>query len=759
MGNGVAYTEIEKYLTQVKVFAKAKTRVLHARYLRLAFGNKKVSFFGHRYLTHSICGMALSLTLSAQVYATEPSLPKDTISDISVLDTKQAVLPKKLSSEKRSSEKPSSEKPSSDKKASGEKVLGKPVGKTDLQSEKSEKGAQKQPASSQSPSIKSPSIKSLAAKGSDPESLEQATEKFKRILENAKLNGFVSDRTEKTPGLDTNDPDQRASDPQISVSQDTDSQNIQTVGPTALTCSDMDVLDMSQFFDIYDVEHLKQEKSKSDGSLDSQEIETLAQTYMSLGLGAEAYAVLKPYNTPRHVILSHVSTIMAGFNLNEHKVLFTDVAACGPTADLWAAFENPERLDYIAYTSGPQTLRYELKGYPKFLRIDLGLELAIKAAERGNLLLANGIWEDMVGKDATLKLGLRGDHSQLYLTALRSQERDVEKAIAIYEYLSERDGLFRSKALQALTTLKLNSGEALSENMEIDLASVSHEYSGEKAARDAAVQLIKNRIQAGMAIDAIRTTRKMLDPQDTEFLYAVDLIAVHIQGLFDSPDSTVNMLGLNSYLVDPDIFKHSNKQAALQRSALLAAIALDLPELGDVIYKSTQDVSGPDKAFLAYARALGRLKYDELPEAPTDLTSDVASRVSEENHANLLRREVIKTAFRLGDFKTAQMAIAKVPEPKEKAEFEQKLAWLQGNWDTVRLALAESAAGQSAEEKARSGLVDYISGAKALGVKNASSDENGTSPLPNLTNPIDVAAFVSDIAADLSSVQDYLDNG
>lgn|GEM_PF-4207559 len=590
-------------------------------------------------------------------------------------------------------------------------------------------------------------VRAETKKVSEPESLETATEKFRSILENAKLNGFVSSKSEEesVAPTDNNSDLMRAA---RRLSEDAaKAEPVQVDKAAAFTCADMTVLNMSKFVDVQTFEDLIAEKSKADGKIDAKEVESLALTYISLGLGAEAKALLRPFNSPRHKVLSHASDLLSGVSLSPEQFMFSETATCDGVSDLWADLENPDRLESAAFISGPQTVKKELSNYPTFLKLHLGVELAISAADRGNMRLAKALWADIIQSNPALRVDVGGDHALLYLSAKLETADKPKKAEAIFKYLSERDGLYRVRSLQALTHMTYASGSILSPEMETDLVSINHELSGEKAGRDAAVQLIKNRIESGMAIDAMRSTRKMLKPEDEEFLYAVDLIAVHIQGLFDSPQSTVKMLGLNSYLEDPDIFDISNHQASLQRAALLAAITLDLPELGDVIYGSAKTVADSDKAFIAYAKALSDLKQDKFPEASMDLTADVTNAAKENAHTNTLRTKVIQTAMRLGDFKTARLTIATLPDGQEKSDYTTQLAWLEREWETVQTDLSKSPQ-DTTVSKARRDMVDFIT-----------EETPNTKTAPRLRNPVDVAAFVSNLDSDLSTVKEYLDNG
>lgn len=602
-------------------------------------------------------------------------------------------------------------------------------------------------------------VTSSKAPSSQSQSLEDATQRFKNILDNAKLNGFVSSKAEmsKRESLeDSNDIDAKKFKDALEngIGSETvrtgHSASIEAQAEIQFTCEDMTVLNMEPYWEVTDFEDLIAEKSTADGSLDPVEIEGLALTYISLGMGAEAKALLRPYDTPRHTVLSRVSDLISGHRFKPSESILGATSHCSAAADLWASYENPSRLEYRTFFAGPKSLQNELKTYPKFLQEFLSTEFAILASENGNPALSKFLWTDLRTANPRLNTDLGGDHSLLYLKAKQVQETDPEMAHAIFKYLSERDGLFRARALSAFNASKIKSSDEFDENLNMDLESVSHEFAGEKAGRDAAVQLIKNRIQAGMAIDAIRSTKKMLKPEDDEFVYAVDLIAVHIQSLFDSPDSAVNMLGLNSYLEDPEIFNISSHKLTLQRAALLAAIALDLPELGDLIYRAVDVQNETDQAFVAYARALSALKRDEFPEDAIDLASDVASHMEEEAHSNMLRRNIIETAFRLGDFKTARLTIETLRDAKEKADYKTRLAWLEQEWGTVRTSLAEDDTNtQTKSNQSRLDMVDLI-------LDKQSEKTQKTVPLKT---PMDITAYISDLDSELLTVQEYLDNG
>lgn len=590
---------------------------------------------------------------------------------------------------------------------------------------------------------------------SDSQSLEDATQRFKTLLENAKINGFVSSK-EEVPKRDEEGPETNAQDDGHNGKAWSRSKAAQKTAlkdkkaSAEYSCEDVSVLNMEPYWEVENFEDLISEKFKANGSLDPDEVEGLALTYISLGMGAEAKTLLRPYKMPRHVILSRVSDLISGHKFSPSESLLGDVSECSAAADLWASYENPARLEYRAFLAGPKSLRNELKTYPKFLQQYLTTELSILADENGNPALSKFLWTDLRTTNPRLNSDLGGDHALMYLKATQLKDTEPEMTQAIFKYLSERDGLFRARALGAFNDYKMKNSAEFDENLNIDLEAIHHEYSGEKAGRDAAVQLIKNRIEAGMAIDAIRSTKKMLNPEDEEFLYAVDLIAVHIQGLFNSPDSAVNMLGLNSYLEDPEIFDVSSHRLTLQRAALLAAIALDLPELGDLIYRAVDTKNDSDQAFVAYARALSALKRDEFPSDAIDLASDVANHMEDAAHSNGLRLNIIKTAFRLGDFKTARLTIETLPDEDEKSDYKTKLAWLEQEWGTVRTNLAQDETAQTASDKSRLNMVNLI-------LDN--SPMNKTKKSKRLNTPMDIAAYISDLDSDLTTVQEYLDNG
>ena len=175
----------------------------------------------------------------------------------------------------------------------------------------------------------------------------------------------------------------------------------------------------------------------------------------------------------------------------------------------------------------------------------------------------------------------------------------------------------------------------------------------------------------------------------------------------------------------------------------------DLPELGDLIYSAVDVENETDKAFVAYARALSTLKRDEFPSDAIDLASDVASHMEEEAHSNALRHNIIKTAFRLGDFKTARLTIETLPNAEEKEDFKTRLAWLEQEWGTVRTSLAQDTDTQTKSEKSRLDMVDLILDTPKKKTKKAKA----------LNTPMDIAAYISDLDNDLTTVQEYLDNG
>lgn len=580
-----------------------------------------------------------------------------------------------------------------------------------------------------------------------PQSLEQASESFRQMLQQAKKTGFVTRRSD-TVGQDASassasGPNGAAETSQNSVAEgNLSSAGLEAAAPE-FSCTDAVVLDFIPYAAIATYEDLVLKKREFGGDLDVTEIETLAKTYISLGMGAEAQALLRPYDSPNFRLLSRAGALISNSRVAGETLRLLEISSCGKSADLWASVEDPTRLGYSAYLSGPQSLEKELAQYPPFLRTYLTVDLAISAAENGNLLLSNRLWDTLVFNNVALEHQLAGDHAQLYLTALRIQARDTDRALQIFQYLGERDGLYRAKALKALASFKYAEGGTLSADMETDLLAITRENSGAVTGREAAVALIKNRIAENMTIDAIRTTKKMLQPDDPEFVYIVDVIAESVEGLLNAETSTVKMLGLNSYLEDPEFFASSDRQAALQRAALLAALALDLPELGDVIYRPRAPVNVEDQAFLTYAKALGALKEGS---AAAPMESD-----RRDEQANLLRREMVLAALRLGDFKTASQTIMMLPEDAAREDLQARLNWLQGAW-----AKAEKAQIKSADAQQPSGALSSSQINMAGFLTDPKINANRAK---NLKSPLEVAAFVADLNTDLSTVQEYLDNG
>ncbi len=486
--------------------------------------------------------------------------------------------------------------------------------------------------------------------------LSDAAENLSRILRSAKEKGLV--QAKKT-------------------TQTTEASN----ETPAVNCDIGEILKFTSLQPIETYEDLTMAKSVRDEMNDVYGALHLARVQLSLGLNTEAKATLAPYETIEADLLVRAAGLLTHPHFDIDAPIIEAFAHCNTQTKIWAMLENPEYFREPISAENRRKIVNEVAVFPKFLRETISVNLGIKAAETGEINLARALWAKMdteARENGTRLPDEKLDkHDYLYLNGLLNKDSDPDFYISVLNYLSEREGEFRLTALTQLSKENRSSTAKINTTLEDDLVEVSQTFSNGSESQLAALELVKNRIHVGRAIDAITATKKYFNPTDAEFRQSVLQITELVQTRLQSESNLKRIVGLNDYLFDTAFFEEGGDTDGLKTQALNAALLSNLPELHEKIFVSEEDVPKDAKPLLKQARFFANLKSGKTQDEPETIRSVSLS--------NTLAQKTGEQALAENNLNLARSMAAKMSDNNERQDLLQNIAWIEGRWsDTMK---------------------------------------------------------------------------
>lgn len=543
--------------------------------------------------------------------------------------------------------------------------------------------------------------------------LSDAAQNLSKILKDAKEKGLVQ---AKRPN-ETQQPSRATSD----------NQGAQT---ETLNCDIGEVLKFKSLQPIEVYEDLTVAKSVSEEMKGVYGALHLARVQLSLGLGPEAKATLASFETVEADLLKRAAGLLTHphFDIDEPQI--DAYSNCNSHTKIWAMLENAEYFLNPIPGGERRKIINDVSEFPKFLRETISVNLGIKAAENGEMNLARALWEKLdtdARENGTRLPDEKTDkHSYLYLNGLLNKDSDPDFYISVLNYLSEREGELRLTALTQLSKENRSSTAKINTSLEDDLVEVSQNFSSGSESQLAALELVKNRVHVGRAIDAVIATRKYFNPDDAEFRQSVLQITELVQSRLQSDNNLKRITGLNNYLFDTEFYEEAGDTDSLKTNALSAALLAGLPELHEQIFLSKESIPEAAKPLLEQAEFFSNLK--------TGNQVGIAEQVRSVSLSNRNAKQAAHQALGNNDVNLARSMAAKLVEGEDRKAIIQDIAWIEGRW-------ADTA-------KSDDAIIDVLMTETPTPI--ALTNRQWIKELP---------AKLSDIETTLQKTQDYLKNG
>ncbi|RZV44780.1 MAG: hypothetical protein EX271_00980 [Acidimicrobiales bacterium] len=513
-----------------------------------------------------------------------------------------------------------------------------------------------------------------------------------------------------------------------------------------ISCAVADLVELTDYFDVAAYSDISTAKAKmrSIDSLDDRI--ALIKTYWSLGLGAEALALVHSVEDQRVPLLKSVSKVLSGDFSENNKFILKQYAACNGSAKIWyktaLSDSNSKTPDEAKVLPDSSDLAV-LEEMPVEIRKILTRRLGVLAAETGDLQLAKKMLRSIEPDTKTGDLPASRDDHTMYLFALIDASQKGQKGIRILERLSKFDGPLRTRSIFQLSNKYSADGLSPYPGFSDDLNSVAQQYSGKDESRMASLETIKLYLKNGSATESIKLAKRELSIDDPERVAVVTLIADQILiGLNDKKNSK-RIGALNAYLFDSGFFNPLKTHAELKHAALEAALALNLPELGGQIYLD-EEIESLDQNSIKRL-TLAKMKAARKSGDVEKVIVFASGYKDDIEFSGLLIESLVET----GRSQDAIQIVKAMPHGPERFKKLADLEWQAGDFKSAHSNLQS---------------LDYAMGGK-LGNKKLQLSGLLTSVETTYSNMIvpnsseDLGEFQSDISDDINIAKAYLTGG
>ncbi|GGD12380.1 tetratricopeptide repeat protein [Aquisalinus flavus] len=562
-----------------------------------------------------------------------------------------------------------------------------------------------------------PTAGALAQEADDSEagsSLSRTEDALERILQDALEEGYVSLREdEQSAGPEQSGQQPAAANSPAAIISATDEDGYADIGailqetgyttndevPAELisaTCQDNDLFAFRER--VYSWEEASRMQIAIAGSAAAPDAESsirLAKHYLALGFAEEAMSLVRPFATDERArTVLYMGETVAG-RISDGNVLKSVDAACSGPARLWRAVAlvefQPSTAVFLA-----ASVANELKQLPPHLRVDFATRLGITAAENGQWILAEKLYD--IATEETLP----GTTQVIYLRALINAHNgvDVDVALNTVERFAQQEGPLQAQAILMLSDLQPQQEGEHYPGYYRDLENVAVRSNGAPQSFPEAFMEVRLAAETGKYSRAVEIAAQYQYPTIADR----DTMKTTLAGLFETAlsrtSATTRFAALNGYIAHRPFFDGIDREAVLTIGAARAALDLGLPEQAISLMQQLpfETLGDEERKLLARAYVADR-RYDEA----LSLTR---------NSEDPVMMAVAATALhRLGREREALDVLRRGPGTMRNLEGQARIAWASGQWAQARDAyaamLVEDANSQT---QARHALASYMSG-------------------------------------------------
>ncbi len=511
-----------------------------------------------------------------------------------------------------------------------------------------------------------------------------------------------------------------------------------------INCNIATVLDLSIYQSVSAFDDISLAKSNIKKAERLEDVMSLAKTYLALGFGAETASLVRKFKGHDARLLESMGRLIDGYPSSMDQKTIAEYANCNIGTKFWTLFAKT--ADAVA-SIDPEPFELTrdehifLEALPPQLQNLVTLRLGIYAAEQSSDILAERILLSLEPQSKYGKLPASKDDDMLYYFALVREMKGDPAARQIFQYLAQYDGLYRTRALQKLAQDNFHNGTTLYESFSDDLEAVSQQYNGQAQSRQATLETIKHRLQAGRLIDAIELSKKEFTLIDIERSQAVALLGDRLHSDLQDEDQSARLYALNSYVHDPLFFSKYVQIEALKNQAYKSAIDLNLPELTSLIMPESHTLTYGQKKRTTYAKVRSAIKHGEY---------DSAINMSKSHKSDPeFQALILDAAIKSGNRKQALELLRRQPADITRFIQQADMAWQKGHWGEARIALEALA-----HKKPTKAISDKIAITNYVGIESRAYIDRA---IPDTAVELDL--LKTQIDSDISLVKAYLTNG
>jgi len=400
-----------------------------------------------------------------------------------------------------------------------------------------------------------------------------------------------------------------------------------------ILCDRAKPIDINRVANVTSLEDITEIKSKlRQSDISDDEITKFALAHIALGLGTEARSLSERIEAP---LLLSLSRLVADEAEKRDITFIQSFSSCGESFAVWdfaahIAKKNPQ-AQKRALT--PELLE-ALAEFPVELRKQLEIKFATYAAETADFKTAEQLFREHYPEVKFGDLPHRKDDEVLYLHALILQHKNDDDFAEILNHLAVSDGLYKTKAVQALAQENVKTGRALPASFENELNAIDYKYGDAVEGKAATLELVRFRADKLQFTDAINTAKLKFSETDIEMQDSVTLIANKISDQLSAQETTPRLYALDGYFHDPEFFKSYARLKELIINVHAAALDLGLPELASQLSAELEalnltEKSADVKTQILIAQAELAVKNESFEEAIKSLEGVKSNALAE----------------------------------------------------------------------------------------------------------------------------------
>lgn len=519
-------------------------------------------------------------------------------------------------------------------------------------------------------------------------------------------------------------------------------------GRQQFDCHASEVLDLWSYAEIDNFKAASKAKSAITSYESVQDVIPVAQTFLALGLGTEAAASLRSFNSSEAKLLSSLGRIIDGIASGSDVERVASYEACGSLGEFWVRvaqsvpnFDISSDTEW-ALSSDQNQMLLEL---PKHLSRALTAMIGIHAAELGRQQQAESFYTILEPQYRYQAEPTNKSDETLYFYALLQAMKEDPVSHQIFEHLAQRDGVFQVRALLKLVQSGPSHSTGKKNDHLTNLLSVQQQYRGKVSSRKVSLEIVKKQTSEHHYAYAIDLTKKEFSETDSEYKDAVEDVGAKLTSELNLDDRSRQINALNGYLHDTGFFSIYSDLGLLQYLAHKAAVDLNLPEIAQNISQAAAAIS-ENAAALAKDIVLAEIKLLFKEGDYANVLKSGLEHAADQRFQALLKKASLKQGVKEVSAKIERS----LGSPAEKLQYTAEAARKRGDWAVAKTALRslkeiDSEAKDSSQALA---IVEYVA-------KDANADRRGLS----LATVHGAESLNEKLDADIGLVKEFLTNG